>query len=136
MIRNVERLARSSDKPNKLLGHDAISEYVDNWTVQGSALAHTERTAELFAEVFSSWAGSRRLFSTSMGHLGLGSEAIQEGDQVWVTPKAHVPFILRRVPHLEQENIFIFVGECYIHGIMHGEFFKTNDPPLKYVVLV
>ena len=83
----------------------------------------------------------RRIFATDSGFLGLGPQHLQPNDLVCVLLGAEVPFILRE---LQQDAVTSFpwrfwrnssrcyelVGECYIHGIMDGEFLKKN-PPLK-----
>jgi hypothetical protein len=58
----------------------------------------------------------RRAFTTKKGYLGLGPMATQPGDLVCVLFGAKVPFILRY-----EEDHYLFVGECYVHGIMRGE---------------
>jgi hypothetical protein len=35
-----------------------------------------------------------------------------------------VPFVLRRVPDDEDWNL---IGDCYVHGIMHGEAFSLEE---------
>jgi hypothetical protein len=64
----------------------------------------------------------RRTFGTSKGYLGLGPDSAQEGDWVCVIAGAAVPFILRE----ESKGMWKLVGECYLHGIMDGEFMDEN----------
>ncbi|KAN0113261.1 Heterokaryon incompatibility protein (HET) domain containing protein [Hyaloscypha variabilis] len=59
----------------------------------------------------------RRLFVTASGHQGIGPQALEKGDEVWILGGAKVPMVLRRV----QEGIYRLVGEAYVHGIMEGE---------------
>ena len=77
--------------------------------------------------------------------LGLGSDTLAAGDEVWAAAGAEWPLILR--PHvLEDGNVyrdkdgvvldpFFFKGEAYVHGIMHGELFESREPEWKEVVL-
>jgi hypothetical protein len=46
-----------------------------------------------------------------------------------------VPYLLRTVGD-EQENRFQFVGQAYVHGIMHGEAVKAEDGVFPETVLV
>ncbi|KAK1830339.1 heterokaryon incompatibility protein-domain-containing protein [Podospora conica] len=49
--------------------------------------------------------------------LGLGPEDARSGDQLWVLDGAKTPVVLRRVGDTSYE----FLGEAYVHGMMHGE---------------
>lgn len=60
--------------------------------------------------------GQRKFFRTKDGYYGLGSSIIEEGDLVCVLLGGVTPFILR--PDGDHYNL---VGECYVHGLMHGE---------------
>lgn len=60
----------------------------------------------------------RSLFTTNEGHLGIGENGLEPGDEVWVLAGGNVPFLMRRTL---RPGEFRFVGEAYIHGIMHGE---------------
>jgi hypothetical protein len=66
-----------------------------------------------------STAVERRFFQLSNGFIGLGPEMIQENDVCGIFYGAKVPFILR-----ESEEGYQLIGECYVHGIMHGEVCK------------
>ncbi|KAI0193018.1 heterokaryon incompatibility protein-domain-containing protein [Xylaria flabelliformis] len=61
--------------------------------------------------------GTRSLFRTSVGQLGRGDKTTKAGDEAWVLSGGNVPFTLRRV----SEGRYKLIGECYIHGVMHGE---------------
>ena len=39
------------------------------------------------------------------------------GDSIWIVPGLATPFVFREVGNGHHE----FIGEAYIHGIMHGE---------------
>lgn len=52
------------------------------------------------------------------GRLGLGPRQTRAGDQVWLLSGGCTPFVLRPIHGNES---FQFVGECYVHGWMHGE---------------
>lgn len=60
-----------------------------------------------------------RLFRTKEGHfIGKGPQSVEVGDEICIIPGAQVPFILRKIPGIEKWR---FVGQTYVHGIMHGE---------------
>ena len=61
----------------------------------------------------------RRLFRTSNGLLGVGSESLRLGDRVFLAIGSDVPLILR--PVAGNFKTFQFVGVAYVHGIMYGE---------------
>jgi hypothetical protein len=61
--------------------------------------------------------GRRRVMRTDCGLLGLGPTHMCEGDQVWVLAGANTPVVLRALDNGHHE----FLGEAYVHGIMHGE---------------
>lgn len=61
--------------------------------------------------------GSRRLFRTRDGYLGIAAQSLEVGDSVWIIAGARVPMVLRFV----SENRWELVGEAYVHGLMDGE---------------
>jgi hypothetical protein len=60
----------------------------------------------------------RRLFQTTGGLLGMGSQSIEGGDQVWLIQDSRTPLIVRPKPGTQE---FLLVGEAYLHGFMRGE---------------
>ncbi|KAK1671000.1 heterokaryon incompatibility protein-domain-containing protein [Colletotrichum godetiae] len=74
---------------------------------------------------------NRRLCLTSKGYLGLLPETGRVGDEVYVLEACHVPFLLRKVDKRRHR----LVGECYVHGIMHGEA-VPDDMSMDDVILV
>ncbi|MCJ1268791.1 hypothetical protein MMC22_008679 [Lobaria immixta] len=61
----------------------------------------------------------RKLFRTSNGLLGLGPESLRVGDKVVIATGSDLPLILR--PMAGKPQTFQFVGQAYVHEIMHGE---------------
>jgi hypothetical protein len=59
---------------------------------------------------------SRKMITTSEGHLGLAPEEVQEDDVVAILYGCNFPVILRACGHR-----YTIIGESYIHGIMDGE---------------
>jgi hypothetical protein len=58
----------------------------------------------------------RRLIRTSRYNLGIASYDTLLGDIVCILFSGSMPIILRPV-----DDHFLFVGECYVHGVMNGE---------------
>ena len=61
--------------------------------------------------------GSRRLFRSKNGFLGVGARSLKVGDQIWIIAGKSTPAILRSL----ENRYFKFVGEIYVHGTMHRE---------------
>lgn len=82
---------------------------------------------------------SRQLFSTRTGHVGIGPVGIEVGDLVCVLVEGSVPFVIRGMEEAGMQRgartTFQLVGECYIQGIMDGEF-MASGAPLQDIVLV
>lgn len=60
---------------------------------------------------------ARTLYTTEEGHVGMGPASVAVGDEVCHLFGSWKPIILRPVASKEHR----VVGECYIHGRMHGE---------------
>lgn len=75
-------------------------------------------------------------------YLGIGAMSMEVGDEVWVVKGSKVPFLLRKIGEEEdgdedtessannkkgkekaraRKTYYKFVGDLYVHGIMHGE---------------
>ncbi|KAH9204636.1 hypothetical protein DL95DRAFT_376840 [Leptodontidium sp. 2 PMI_412] len=74
-----------------------------------------------FHESFQILSSYRQLFRTEQAYLGLGPRAAIAGDQIWLIAGARTPFIMRPVSDAQAAVRFRLVGECYVHGVMHGE---------------
>ncbi|MCJ1288353.1 hypothetical protein MMC26_007708 [Xylographa opegraphella] len=60
----------------------------------------------------------RRFFIKKQNSMGIGPQAMRSGDIVCVLFGGRTPFVLRPYPNSDR---YAFIGECYIHGWMHGE---------------
>lgn len=65
----------------------------------------------------------RRPFVTTKGFVGLAPWVSQEGDLIVVFPGAKFPYVIRRYNH----GVCVLVGEAFVHGIMHGEYFEDSE---------
>jgi hypothetical protein len=73
-----------------------------------------------------------RPFRARMGYCGIGTQALREGDSVWIVPGCPVLLILRRV---EGGIRYRLVGGSYVHGMMDGEFLQGKDVNFEMVDL-
>jgi hypothetical protein len=70
------------------------------------------------------WASDQRCFFGADDRLvGFVPNTIEEGDIIVVLRGWSVPYALRPQP----SGSYTLVGECYIHGIMHGEMLNGMD---------
>jgi hypothetical protein len=94
------------------------------------------RLANLYRVEFQEKYMNRSLFSTSEGHLCLGPPSVQPGDKVFLLEGGRTPYILRKGDG-GAEPTYEFLGDCYVHGIMHGEMwteeFKSNLESIRIV---
>lgn len=111
----------------------------DLWTAQGDS-------CRAFIRRYNRMPGQRLflLESEEANLLGLGPDTLQTGDLVWASSGSEWPFVFRpREEDGETQNddgimgssTYDFVGEAYIHGIMHGELFHHSAPQWQEVVL-
>jgi len=63
---------------------------------------------------------ARKLFTTWRGYIGMGPPNLRQGDCIYILLGCSLPVVLRPCGE-NSERLFKFVGECYIHSIMHGE---------------
>lgn len=85
----------------------------------------------------------RRLAITTKGYICLAPQSTKEGDAVYILAGGRVPFVLRPIspddegrldessptssePLLPKAHQYRLVGDCYVEGIMLGEFIKED----------
>jgi hypothetical protein len=81
---------------------------------------------EVVDEIFSfipPWTTGRKAFVTQTGFLGLGPAEVEPGDVVCILFGGNLPYMMRPLGLDE----FIFLGPCYVHGIMYGEAYHGID---------
>ncbi|KAH8669541.1 hypothetical protein BGZ60DRAFT_37163 [Tricladium varicosporioides] len=62
----------------------------------------------------------RRVFIGNNGHCGLVPDRTETGVLICVLFGCDVPVVLR-----QKAGRYIFIGECYVRGLMHGEAIET-----------
>ena len=77
----------------------------------------------------------RQMFTTHGGYLGVAMESTKKTDGLYILQGCTMPVILR---DLGDGQHFEYVGECYVHGLMHGEamgWLEKGDRELQDVIL-
>lgn len=133
-IPNVERLAQL-DQNSGLADHSMIMESFAKLAKDRSYGINLGNAGSLFANACGQFVEGRRVIRSQEGHLGLGHVTALPGDEIWVSPRSVVPLLLRRSPTETSDYHYYFVGECYLHGIMHGEAFSSAKPMWRDVTL-
>jgi hypothetical protein len=59
----------------------------------------------------------RSFFISQSGYIGFGPRNTKSGDIIAVLEHTQTPFVLRK----DRESEYRLMGECYVHGIMHGD---------------
>lgn len=98
------------------LDEQAVS--LEDQTSYKDELKACDENSYEFTILASAHTAGRQLFRTKSGLLGSGPNNMEIGDEVYLLPSAHILFVLRPKPGGEEK---ILVGECYVHGVMHGE---------------
>jgi hypothetical protein len=62
----------------------------------------------------------RRFFVTKTGLIGIGPDAMKDGNIIGILFGGRVPYPLRAV-----DTSFKFIGECYVPDLMNGEAVHT-----------
>lgn len=60
----------------------------------------------------------RRFFVSERGYLGLGAHGVQPGDKMCILFGGATPYVVRPTSVAGE---YLFLGECYVHGLMNGE---------------
>jgi hypothetical protein len=69
------------------------------------------------------WSTSRRFSRTEDGRLTRVPDHAQRGDLIAILHGSSVPYVLRK----QEDGVsFKVVGECYAHGLMHGEALRSS----------
>lgn len=86
-------------------------------------MTELERLANAF-RYRASAIGNRRFCVTRGGYFGLIPAGAQVGDLVCLLLGGDAPVVLRRD---ESDGLYIYIGDCYVHGIMYGEALEHDD---------
>jgi hypothetical protein len=103
--------------------------FIRTQTIKGELGYKIGNDLQLALEIMGKSLG-RLPFVTQMGHLGLSSEHVMQGDTIAIIAGSQVPFVLRP----QDKEQFSVVSEAYVDGIMDGEAVGTSD--YSYITLV
>lgn len=90
----------------------------------GTSRAQSVRTAWLILTFMLTALRNHAVFITSQGYLGLGPALTEVGDSVVLFGGSETPFVTREMGSAGAdgaEKEFCILGDCYLHGFMHGE---------------
>jgi hypothetical protein len=104
----------ASDLAIEDLNHDGTEFSTRKRWVPNSPIRRTELLDEL-ERLLGDHEGAH-VFHTTKGFIGLAPRTSQPGDIVCLILGAEVPLLIRT-----DGDKYVFVGECYVHGIMDGE---------------
>lgn len=125
IIQRLDSLRREDD--TELIPRiDEIRAFAEGGVFSRDAL----QVSSLFDVIFSHTL-CLRLFKTVDDYLGVGTESLNAGDDIFIVSGSCVPLILRPVNLAMEETSltkpqFKLVGAAYLHGFMKGEALKRN----------
>ncbi|KAL9114311.1 MAG: hypothetical protein Q9227_001733 [Pyrenula ochraceoflavens] len=74
---------------------------------------------------------NQEFFITKDGYFGVGPRNLQRGDELWIPFCSKVPHVLHRQCGGELK----YVGDAYVHGMMHGEAVReAKEAPRKITI--
>jgi hypothetical protein len=88
--------------------------------VEPSYYANTN--GSMYGSALNQFSFFRKFFVTRDGYFGLAPPSTEKGDGIFVLRGGRVPFVLRKLGG----GKYRIVGECYVHGIMHGEALRRD----------
>lgn len=117
--RTLEAWARSGVSAGSELNGQVDSA---NLQYHGEAIVAFESPLESFIEALVDQVFTQRFLVTKRGYVGLTHFQSKRGDIICLLEGGSVPMILRAC-----EGGYRVVGEAYVHGIMDGQFWETQD---------
>jgi hypothetical protein len=116
-----------------------ISSELINTGSSASSLDHTLGYQRALL-VIQRWArehtSRKRLFTTSMGCVGIGWQALKETDQIVRVPGLRSPLLIRRVERAGFDEIYQLIGPCHVPEIPGLEPWKGNIKHMRRFELV
>ncbi|KAI4287845.1 MAG: hypothetical protein L6R35_002896 [Caloplaca aegaea] len=97
--------------------------HVTMYALMRAPRGRMSQNANSIPEIFSRTMG-RRMIVTEKGYLGLAPYAAEVGQSIAIVKGGKVPLLLK--PR-ELNASWELVGDCYLHGIMHGEGFEAEE---------
>jgi hypothetical protein len=108
----------------RLPGHQQLLRDSTNPPIEEARIVGGYKTAM-------SWQQFRRPFLSAEGYVGLAPDHAEVSDLVVILIGAKFPYILRQ----NGDDVFTFISEAYVHGIMYGEFLEKKGHQIEDFVL-
>lgn len=128
-------LLAQQDESGTLASHDDVVRAMEDIQNGNPILKLIGKEMQMYALNVIDWAPGHCVFRTAEGYFGLGPNSLEINDEVWIMPRAPVALILRKSSRNDSQLRYKFIGERYVHGIMHGEYFEHRDSKWEEVEL-
>lgn len=109
------------------------------WCQSGKDESETD--VRFFNNAWYSVTSYRNFATTRGGFIGFVPDVAEPGDRIVILPGGKVPYVLRRSSGVDTESSstsgvprYEFLGDAYIHGIMHGEAY--DESKLERIILM
>jgi len=99
-------------------------------SIKGFRSVYEKAFSARFPSVKNRTMQGRLMFDTNSGLLGLGHFECKAGDEVWLLAGGRVPYVLRPSPNAD--GTYFLIGDCYVHGIMEGEFLSRCSGDVEW----
>lgn len=154
MLEDLKTLSDSAPKAGERDATDFLA--LTSWTARNHKLLQTVWNSPIGISVKVA-AMRRTFFTTQKGYIGLGPANIRPMDQIFILDGAKTPFILR-CPEKELHDwlqaqsaagqlissstiqrffdSYSFVGDCYVDGVMDGEYANAHQAEKRGVKIV
>ncbi|MCJ1254829.1 hypothetical protein MMC24_002645 [Lignoscripta atroalba] len=91
---------------------------------------HGHANAYNYLNYFHQNSREKRFFVTEKGRMGTGMKSMEYGDLVCILSGGRVPYLVRK-----SGQHYRFVGEAYVHGLMHGEGLSVGDAEFEEICI-
>lgn len=108
---------------NTSAGRGPLAAYTAN--LAGLAADALRMQSASYTSVLRDTAVGWRFVVTANGYVGVAPGLVKAGDAIAVLKGGLVPFVVCKSE--QRQGAFRLVGECYVHGLMHGEGLALDD---------
>lgn len=104
--------------PDLFKSRSSVDELIDR-----TSRAHDPEAAMAFSQSLLLGRAPMSIFITDGGAIGVGPPNLEKDDAICILYGGPVPYVLRPTSTPEK---YTFIGDCYVHGWMHGEAFQKS----------
>lgn len=119
-------------------GEEEISCVPETWVqavredwMSGDSVPLSELQKQIMTSLSLMASGPRRYAVTGKS-MGFVPNSAEPGDAVCILAGGTVPVVLRKATWLNNDS-WVLIGECYIEGVMEGEFMRAMEPSGSFV---